>query len=179
MNRHWKGERDMYQIGDRVVYGIHGVCRVEALEERIVDRKRVTYLALEPVSKDGSRFLIPTHNEAAMGKIRPMLTVEQWNALLQPDRIQDSEWIFDDNRRKQAYRELISGGDREAILKMICAIYRHKEAQIVAGRKVHQCDDSFLRDAERLPAGELAVIMETDIPAAIQYLRSKIKKDTL
>ena len=31
----------MYQIGDRVVYGIHGVCGIVAVEHRKMDRKNV------------------------------------------------------------------------------------------------------------------------------------------
>ena len=30
----------MYQMGDQVVYGIHGVCRIVEEEKRVVDRKR-------------------------------------------------------------------------------------------------------------------------------------------
>ena len=56
----------MYQTGDRVVYGSHGVCCVASLGERIIDRKIVQYLALEPVGQEGARYLVPTHNPAAM-----------------------------------------------------------------------------------------------------------------
>ena len=63
----------MYQIGDQVVYGMHGVCNVADLEKRSVDGKQMTYLALEPVSQQGSRYLVPTHNPAAMAKVRPLL----------------------------------------------------------------------------------------------------------
>ena len=45
----------MYQTGDRVVYGSHGVCCVASLEERVIDRKIVQYLALEPVGQEGAR----------------------------------------------------------------------------------------------------------------------------
>ena len=48
----------MYQVGDRVVYGIHGVCQVVAIEEQRVDRKNLTYLALEPVPHGGSKLVI-------------------------------------------------------------------------------------------------------------------------
>lgn len=166
----------MYEIGDRVVYGIHGVCQVAALEERVVDRKLLTYLALEPVGQDGSRYLIPTHNEAAMGKLRKMLTAEELDAMLHTDQIHAGTWIPDENRRKQTYRELISGGDRVALLEMICTIYRHKEAQLAAGKKVHQCDDNFLRDAEKRMAGEIAIVMEMEQPQALSYLRTQLKK---
>ena len=36
----------MYQQGDRVVYGIHGVCEIVGTEVRTVDRKTVEYIAL-------------------------------------------------------------------------------------------------------------------------------------
>ena len=67
----------MYQMGDLVVYGIHGVCRIAQQEERIVDKKTVTYLALEPVGQGGSRYLVPTYNAAAMSKLRHILSKEE------------------------------------------------------------------------------------------------------
>ena len=166
----------MYQIGDLVVYGIHGVCRIVDMEKRIVDRKPVTYLAAEPVAKSDSRFLIPTHNAAAMAKLRPMLSTEAWQGLLQSDEIHEKIWIGDDGRRKAAYRELLSGGDLKAQLRMLCSVYAHKERTFAEGKKFHQCDDTFLRDAERLIAGEIAVVMDIPHTEALAYLRSYIKK---
>ena len=62
----------MYQVGELVVYGMHGVCRVVSEEERLVDKKRLNYLALEPLSNGNSRFLVPTQNAAAMAKLQPI-----------------------------------------------------------------------------------------------------------
>ena len=56
----------IYQVGELVVYGMHGVCRVVSQEERLVDKKRLNYLALEPVGHGDSRFLVPTQNASAM-----------------------------------------------------------------------------------------------------------------
>ena len=67
----------MYQIGDYVVYGIHGVCRIVETEERTVDRKQVSYFVLEPVEQSGARYLIPMHNHAALDKLRPVLSREE------------------------------------------------------------------------------------------------------
>lgn len=165
----------MYQMGDRVVYGIHGVCQVVALEERVVDRKKVVYLALEPVGQGGSRYLVPTHNAAAMGKLRKMLNAEEMQAMFSSEQIYRGEWIPDENRRKQIYRELIAGGNCMALLEMICTIYRHKKEQTAAGKKFHQCDENFLRDAERLVTGELANAMEISLPEALTYLREQLR----
>ena len=77
----------MYQKDDYVVYGIHGVCVVRELEERIADQKRVNYLVLEPMGQEGARYLVPTHNAAAMGKLRHMLSREMLQQLLTSQQV--------------------------------------------------------------------------------------------
>ena len=109
----------MYQIGDQVVYGMHGVCRVVEEEKRVIDRKAVTYLVLEPLVQNGSRFLVPTHNAAAMAKIRNMLTKEELDEMLQSEVVRVDGWIRDENQRKQTYRELIGSGDRIRLMQML------------------------------------------------------------
>ena len=49
----------MYQVGDRLVYGVHGVCQVAREEQRRVDGKELTYLVLEPVGQRGACYLVP------------------------------------------------------------------------------------------------------------------------
>lgn len=171
------GEWGMYQIGEKVVYGIHGVCVVINQEEQVVNRKRVTYLVLEPIGQEGSRYLIPTHNTAAMAKLRRVLTKMEFEELICSERVHTSCWIQDENQRKQAYRELISGGEREKLMQMTHTLYRYKAAQAATSRKFHLCDENFLRDAEKLLAGEAALILELDADAARQYIRSKLKED--
>ena len=165
----------MYQTGDRVVYGIHGVCDVTDCEERVVDRKKWVYLVLEPLGQPGSRYLVPTHNAAAMAKVRPMLTKEEMEALLRSEEVRADCWIGDENKRKQTYRELISSGDRRKLMGMVCTLYRHKQQQTAAGRKVHLCDDNFLRDAEKLLTGEVSIVLGLEPEAAKHYVRSCLR----
>lgn len=149
----------MYNIGDLVMYGIHGACRITDTEERTADHRPVRYLVLEPLEQTGARFLIPTHNEAALAKLRPVLSREDLDTLLGSPEVRQDAWIADENQRKQYYRELISSGDRTALLRMVRTLHRHKEAQAAAGRKFHLCDDNFLRDAERLLNAEFALVL--------------------
>lgn len=164
----------MYQIGEQVVYGIHGVCCVADQEERVVDRKRITYLVLEPVSRDGSRYLVPTHNAVAMSKLRKMVNAEELTALFRSQEIHTDCWIQDENVRKQTYREKISCGDRATLMQLIHTLYRHRALQLAAGKKVHQCDENFLRDAEKLLAGEVGVVMGMEYPEALAYVREQL-----
>ena len=165
----------MFQVGDQVVYGVHGVCIVADTEERVIDRKRRTFLVLEPVGQDGSRFLVPTHNETAMAKLRPMLTPEALEQLLHCEQIRQDKWIRDENQRKQTYRELIGSGDRVGLMQMVSSIYRFRLQQTAAGKRIHQCDEIFLRDAEKLLSGEIAIVLDMQPEEARSYLREKLK----
>ena len=144
----------MYQVGEKVVYGIHGVCRVADLEERIIDRKHLTYLVLAPEGQDGSKYLVPTHNAGAMSKLCKLLTPAEMEELFQSDAIDRDCWVKDENQRKQLYRELICSTDRAALMAMVRTLYRQKASLLASGKKFHLCDENFLRDAEKRLASE-------------------------
>lgn len=166
----------MFEIGQWVVYGVHGVCRVAGREKQLVNRKRTEYLVLEPLAQSESRFYVPTANEAAMAKLREVLDADTLKALLVSDEIRADCWIPDENLRKQHYRDLTANGDRVSILNMTFCLYRYKESQLAAGRKFHLCDDNFLRDAEKLLSSEIALVLELPQDRAREYLREALKE---
>lgn len=164
----------MYQRGQLTVYGAHGVCRVAGEEVRSVDHKQVVYLVLEPVGQEGASYLVPTHNAAAMGKLRPMLTREELEQLLQAS---SDGWIAEENIRKQAYRETMGSGNAQRLIELLRGAYRHRRLQHSTGKKVHLCDENFLRDAERLLSGELALVLELSQEEARAYLRKALLEE--
>jgi len=157
---------------------MHGVCMITDLEQRMVDSKMVTYLVLEPPGQAGSRYMVPSHNAAAMAKIRPMLSRADMEALLASEVIRADGWIPEEAKRKQRYRELISGCDREQLACMICSLYRHQSEQTEAGKRLHMCDENFLRDAEKLLSGEIAAALDVTPADALKYLRKKLTEGT-
>jgi len=167
----------MYQTGDKVFYGIHGVCAVVDRERRIVDRKEIVYLVLEPLTQQGARYLVPAHNEVAMRKLQPLLTRDAYDEMLSSDEIRADCWIHADSLRKQRYRELLGIADRKLLLQMLFSLHRYCKLQIAAGKKIHMCDDAFRQDAEKLLSSELSVILDVSVNDARQYLLDKIKED--
>ena len=166
----------MIEIGQQVIYGIHGVCSVIGVELQRSGGKQVEYLILEPQNQSGSRFLVPTHNASAISKVQKILSRDELDRLLHAEEVHRNCWTEDEGKRKQAYRELISSGDRVQLMTMVHTLYHHKSCQTAAGRKVHLCDENFLRDAEKLLSGEISFVMDMDANAAKQYLRSCLQK---
>jgi len=167
----------MFQIGTQVVYGLHGICTVTETEERIVDRKQVLYLVLEPIGQKGSKFYVPVHNENAMNKLRKLPDRTELEDLLSSETVKEDYWIPDENRRKQLYRELIADCDQTSMLRMIRTLYHQKRALSSMGRKFHICDDNFLRHAEKLICSEISAIMEIEYDAAKRYLRNRLVEE--
>ena len=130
-----QGVLGMYQIGEWVVYGIHGVCRVVGTEKQLVNRKKTQFLVLEPMTQNESRFYLPTENPTAMAKLKAVLSKTELSDLFASDDIRQDAWIQEENHRKQHYRELFVSGDRVALMKMVRTLYRYRTAQAEAGKK--------------------------------------------
>ena len=159
----------MYGILQLVVYGSHGVCRILKTEERVVDRKRVKYYVLEPLAQPGTQYLIPSGNPAALAKIRPLLDQDVLTALLNK-RVDMENWIPDENRRKQQYRTIISSGDADAQICMLRMLQQYQVQQGKIGKKIHICDDNFMRDVQKVLSGEIAVVLDIPVKDAMQQL---------
>jgi len=164
----------MFQQGSLVVYGMHGVCKILGMEIRRVDRSSVEYYVLEPVKQSEDRYYVPSQNQAAVSKMRPLLSREQLDALLSSPEVAKNAWITDENQRKQRYRELITSGDRAALLSMVKALHIHKEEQSLLGRRLHLCDENFLRDAENLLGGEFSLVLGIAPSEVGAYIKNKI-----
>lgn len=149
----------MFQVGQTVVYGSHGVCKIVSLEVKSIDRKKVEYYVLEPAEQKDNRYYVPTGNPAAVAKLCPLLSRRELDDLIISAKDSADVWISDENQRKQRYRELIVSGDRHAIIQMIHALHKHKAQQQALGRKFHLCDENFLRDAQRLLSSEFSTVL--------------------
>lgn len=164
----------MFQVGEQVLYGIHGVCRIVDLEERTVDRKKILYYVLEPREQAGTKYYVPTTNQSAVSRLRKIMTRQELETLLDSEEVRQDCWINDEKQRKQCYRELISSGDRTRLISMVRTLHARKKIQAEAGRKFHLCDENFLRDAERLLSSEFSLVLDLPPEELGAYVRKAV-----
>ena len=141
------------------------------LEEKKIDKKTICYFVLEPIDQPGSRYYVPSENQAALAKLRPLSTREELQSLL-TSPLAENVWIADENRRKQYYRELVSSVNLKAMIDMIRCLRLHRRQQMEQGRKFHQCDENFLRDAQKTLSTEIAMVMEIPDDQVDTYLQA-------
>lgn len=167
---------DMFEVGRRVVYGVHGVCEIVDDTVRVIDRKKIRFLVLEPLDQRGARFYVPAENPAVLAKLHPLMSKEALDALLYSDEVRSGSWIQDENQRKQQYRELIGSGDRVAILRMVHQLHQHKKLQQSQGRKFHLCDENFLKDAQKQLEAEFCLVLGLEPEEVASYVTNALEK---
>lgn len=167
----------MFQQGDQVLYGSHGACRIVGIESMKFGKTRGRYYCLQPLEQSDSRFYVPADNQAALAKLSPLMTREALLALLHSEQVRQNNWIQDESQRKLRYRELISSGDRAALLNMIYCLHRHKQVQAQAGKKFHQCDEGFLHDAQKLLNSEFSVVFGLEPAQVPHFIKEELNLD--
>lgn len=164
----------MFQIDQLVVYGIQGVCKIVSTEMKKVDRKNVEYFVLESVQQPGSRYYIPTQNQTALSKLRPVITRQELDRYLK-EPIDFCQDIFaDENSRKLKYREWIASSRFHILFSATRAVLRYRNMQLLMGRKLHLCDESFLKDAEKILCGEISAVLSVSLSDARNYLNEYV-----
>lgn len=150
----------MYQINDVIIYGAHGVCTIAGIEEKILSGDRRTYFVLKPVRDNGATIFVPTDNQLVLQKMRKPLSVEQTNQLIDSMETQEVAWIPDENARRELYKRILAGGDPLELIRMIKAIYQHRQERQAAGRRLHTTDERFFKDAEQILYNELQYVLK-------------------
>ena len=170
-----KGER-MFEIGELIIYGGNGVCRVEKIGpiDTGMGMKDRMYYRLNPLKNKDSRIFTPVDNEKVI--MRPTMTKEDALALI--DQIQDVEtlWIGDERRRETEYKEAVRKCDCREYVKIIKTIYLRKEARLADGKKVTAVDERYYAIAEENLYGELAVALGMDRDQTKTFVEQRVKE---
>ena len=126
----------MFSVGEYIVYGVEGVCRVEEagkLKVAGLDKNRA-YYRLRPYYHDGTIYT-PVDGKAVM---RPVLTREELERLL--PRLPELEPLGDvppDSRAAgEYYRAILSGHDCVALLRLCKTLHAKQNSQTASHRGV-------------------------------------------
>ena len=166
----------MFHAGENVVYGTHGVCTVLGTEVRKIDGRSVEYYVLEPHSQSAAKYYVPTHNLAALAKMRGLISSDALHELLHSEEVRRDCWVEDENKRKLLYRELIASGDRERLLQIVYTLHCRKKELALFGKRIHQCDENFLSDAQKLLNEEFSFVLQIPIQAIGEYIANIFEK---
>lgn len=152
----------MFEIGDYIIYGNSGVCKIEKIgpmEMRGIAKDKL-YYTLTPVFIKSSKVFTPIDNKKVV--MRSILSREEANELLsQLDCINELQ-VDEDKKREESYREAIRTYDCKEYIKVIKTAYQKEQEKLASGKKVTYSDDKYLRIAKESLCQELSVSLEID-----------------
>ncbi len=149
----------MFEIGDLIMYGTNGVCRVTGYCRSPFDANdERDYYVLKP-EKDQSNLVIytPVKNDNVV--MRPLLSTEGARELL--DSINDIEEIKVENEksRREAYREALHTADPVNYVRIVKAVRRRREEFSRTRRRLPDLDIDFEHSAYSCLIGELSEVL--------------------
>lgn len=125
----------MFQVGDYIVCGSNGVCKVEEVGPLRLSRvsKDRTYYTLKPVYDAGGKIFIPVDNDKVV--LRFILSKEQVMELLEEIPQIDRLWIKDEKKREQEYKSAVNSCDCKRLVQIIKTLYFRKRERIRNGKR--------------------------------------------
>lgn len=165
----------MFKINDLVQYGVDGVCRITDITTRELRDKQIDYYVLKPVFNSNATLFVPLNNEALVSKMRYTMSADEIADMIREAYNSDCEWIENDNDRSIRCKEIISGGNSPALVRLIKALRTHRQEMVAVGKKLHMADERFVKEAERLLNDEYAVALGVTPDEAVPVIRSIIE----
>ena len=162
-----------YQVGDMILYGTQGVCRIAEIAERDFSGNSMLYYILKPVFDERSTLYVPVYGEAA-DKLRRILSVPEVYKLIKAMPDEDTIWIENEAVRRKKHKEIISQGDRQELDKLIKTIYLHDKKQKAIGKKLHVADERFMKDAEKILYDEFAYVLNIEPDQVVTFITEEI-----
>nr|WP_302597923.1 CarD family transcriptional regulator [uncultured Cellulosilyticum sp.] len=166
----------MFNVGDYMICGANGVCKVEEVGPLEVSgiEKETMYYTLRPVYASESTVFTPVDNEKII--MRPILTKEEARALV--DEIPDIEiFVVDDDKKKEIlYKEALRSCDCKQLVRIIKTTYLNQKARLAAGKKAIMGDKKYFQMAEEHLYNELAIALGMDKSEVKAFIVNRVKQ---
>lgn len=156
-------ETHVFQENEYVVYPVHGVGKIIAIEDRSFEGQIIKFVVIE-IKEEKLVLRVPINNLSKLG-IRPLFnpqTMAQIEDILrQRIRVRRMMW----SRRAQEYESKINSGDPVAVAEVVRELYKRNDMdQSYSERQIYQQALSRL-------AREVGAIKGFDEAGAVQHLR--------
>ena len=164
----------MYSVNEKIHYGGSGVCVIQEIATMRFGRTREKYYVLKPVYQNSSVIYVPVENAALVSKMRPVLSREEVDRLIDGMPEIPTAWEEDPQARKASFEALLRSNECRSLIILIKTLHAQKERRQADGKALHVSDETFLREAQRLLYDEFAGALEIQPTQVHAYIQSKL-----
>ena len=165
----------MFNIGDFIIYGNNGVCRITnvgPMKMPGVPKDRLYYTMVPCYIRD-SEIFTPIDNERVV--MRKVMSKDEAEDFIQSiSEIKELE-IIEEKKRELEYKQAVLTCEPEILVSLIKTIHTRMEDRIAVGKKVTSSDSKYFHIAEESLCGELAISLEMDKDEVRDYIKEKVE----
>ncbi len=166
----------MFEIGEYIVYGSKGVCKVEDithLEVPGADKNRLYYV-LSQFDDASGKIYVPVDNDKVI--MRKVISRDDAENLIQNMPQIEELWVSDDKKREARYKEAMRTCDYREWVSIIKTLYFRKKERTAQGKKVTALDEKYLKIAENELYSELSLILNIPKKQMPDYIREQLER---
>jgi CarD family transcriptional regulator len=165
----------MYQVGDLILYGSTGVCKVADITTQELagkDKKQLFYV-LEPLYQNCTIFTPVNTTKIFM---RPIISEDEAERLIDmiPTIRTEAYHNRDLNQLAEHYKVSLSKHDCSDLIELSMSIYAKKQFAEQQKRKFGVVDEKFMKRAEDLLFGELAAALNIPKDQVPEYIAERV-----
>ena len=154
----------MYQVGEKIVYPMHGAGIVQSIEEKEVLGEKQQYYVLKLPSTE-MKLMVPVKTAESIG-VRPVISpVELKKVFQNVKESEDTEEALNWNKRYRENLSKIKTGDIVEVAKVVKNL-SHREMD----KPLSTCEKKLLTNARQILVSEL--VLSTD--KETEYVEKKV-----
>ena len=164
----------MFNVGEYIVYGTSGVCKVEDVTTMDMDGvpKDRLYYILKPVYMSKSTIMTPVDNTKVV--MRAVMTKDEVNSLIDDMDHIETESVNDDKKRGERCKSTLASCESRELVRMIKSLNSRNQRRIAQGKKLTSGDERYFHMAEDSLYGEMAVTLNIDKSEVPAYISKRI-----
>ena len=166
----------MFEIGEYIVYGTSGICRVEEICSSPYDKTdtRTFYLLIPVRNPMASTIYTPVDNERV--PMRRLMTVTEIDALIAAMPEIELLEVPVEKQRREIYRSTIGALRPEGYVSVIKTVQRRREELTAARKHFPVSDMEYGRLAKHLLYSECAHVLGMEEDGIEAYIEQKLGK---
>ncbi len=165
----------MFSVNDTVMYGKYGnsgICKIVDIRKEKFGKEEMLYYILKPVYDDKSMIYCPVDSEKL--KIRKLLTIDEVRELIKAMPDAETEWIENDQQRKESFNNILKNGTHLQLIKLIKTLHFKREEKENEGKRFHASDERIMKEAETIVYSEFAHVLKIKQNEVVPFIVGKI-----
>ncbi|RKQ13666.1 CarD family transcriptional regulator [Oceanobacillus bengalensis] len=163
----------MFNVGDLVIYSVHGLCEIDDITDKTYGNVTRTYYVMHPL--EDPRLTINTPVDSDKVVMLNMMEKEEAEEILQLFRQPGISWIEDARNRSKKYNSLVNTGDRKEISRIVNTLMRKNNEAHQNKKRLYDQDRTLLANIQKILFKELAMSLNISYEDISEQINRLIK----